>query len=107
MPQSIKGTIHIDMAELATLVQQLKQIKNALDTQKHHIALLQNGLDQAISGTAVNISSFDNRFDQWLKMLGSVITDMDIAYATLNVALAEAQENDITGVIAALNNGAK
>lgn len=107
MPQSKKGTIHIDIAELETLVQQLKHLKDALDDQKCHIPLLQHKLDHAISGTAVNIRKFDERFDHWMKLLGNVITDIDTAYLTLKLVLEEAREHDLADVLEALRKGSK
>ena len=107
MPQSYKGTIHIDIGELEALVQQLKQLKDTLDVQRRHFSTLQVGLDHAISGTAVNISAFDDRFDFWMKSLYSLVENMDTTYYTLKAALEEAHEHDIAGALEALKNGSK
>jgi len=107
VPQSNKGTIHIDIGELETLVQQLKLLKDALDGQRRHFSLLQNGLDHAISGTAVNIRKFDDQFDHWMKLLYGLVEDMDTAYYTLKTVLEEAREHDIEDVLEALRDASK
>ena len=107
MRQSIKGTIHINIAELEILVQQLKHLKNALDEQKCRIPQLQHKLDHAISGTAVNIRKFDERFDHWMKLLENLIIDIDTAYITLKKVHEEAREHDIEDVLEALRDGSK
>lgn len=107
MPQSGKSTIHINMGELEILVRQLKQLKDALDGQRYHISQIQRELDHAISGTAANIRKFDDQFDSSLKLLKSIITDVDSAYSTLKSVHLEAQEHDIEDVLEALKKGSK
>lgn len=97
-----KGTVRVDIGELEVLVQQLKQLKDTLSAQKQHIPSLQSGLYQAIGGTAVNITTFDQRFDQWMQLLNTVIGDMELVYFSLKNVLDEVREHEIKDVLEAL-----
>jgi len=107
VPQPSKGTIHIDVDELETLIHHLKKLRDSLHDQKYNIPMLQHGLDHAISGTAANIEKFDQSFDHWMKLLDSVTMDMDIAYHTLQIVLEGAQKGHIAAESAPLGKGSK
>ncbi len=77
--QSYTGTVRVDFGELEPLVEQLTQLKDSLHAQMHHVSSLRDVLHQAFSGSAVNLTTFDQRFDHWMQMLNTISGEIDAA----------------------------
>ncbi len=105
MSQPVRGTVRVDICELETLLKQLKTLRDALDTQRRQICVLETRLHQAIQGTAPSIGRFDHKFAGWLDLLDRVSNDMDLTCCTLANVLEEAREHDISGILRALRHG--
>lgn len=86
------GTIKVDIDALEALLDNLKPLRDALDNQQHLAHSLNNQLHTAITGTAHNISTFENTFSNWAAQLNTLTTEIDGAYQALHTVLVDAKD---------------
>jgi len=84
------GNIRVDIDKLTGALAALKLIQVTLDTEASNITGVNSQIDQAITGTASSIATFDQQFQGWATNLKNVAAEMDQAVTILSNALTDA-----------------